>query len=175
MTGKMEKYISLVITFYRSGFFAIILFFISSVIYSQEPPPRPLEVTPVQSLAFGAFTPGVSGGTVTINSDGSRVATGDVILLSLGFSFTTAIFELVANPGTVISLLGWPATTLTGSGGGTMSLQINSTFPVVPFVIITTPPTPTLMNVGGTLTVGTLGSNPAGDYTGTFNITFIQE
>jgi hypothetical protein len=31
------------------------------------------------------------------------------------------------------------------------------------------------MNIGGTLTVGNSASNPPGSYSGTFDITFIQE
>jgi hypothetical protein len=33
----------------------------------------------------------------------------------------------------------------------------------------------TTVLVGGTLTVGSLASNPPGSYTGTFNIIFVQE
>ena len=81
-----------------------IIMFSSRFMSGQEPPPRPLTVTvTAQGLSFGAFSQGATGGTVTIASDGSRSATGDIILLSLGFSFTTALYELVANPGTVVS------------------------------------------------------------------------
>lgn len=153
--------------------FILLLFAVS--IIAQEPPPRPLEVTTTQNISFGAFTIYGSTGTVTINTDGSRSFSGGVILLNFGYSYAVATYELVANPGTMISLLSWPSTTLTGSGGGTMTLNINSTFPATPFTMITTPPTPTILNVGGTLSVGSILANPAGDYTGTFNITFVQE
>jgi hypothetical protein len=149
---------------------------IFNVVKGQEKPPRPAIVTvTTQNLSFGAFTPGVGGGTVTISSAGSRSATGDVILLNLGYSFSTALYEVTANPGTVVSLVNGPDVILTGSGGGSMTLHIGASSPVSPFVITTIPPAFTLLNVGGTLTVGNILANPPGDYSGMFDITFIQE
>jgi hypothetical protein len=60
------------------------------------------------------------------------------------------------------------------TGPGSMTLQINTIYPT-PFIINTTPPLSTLMYIGGVLTVGNPGSNPPGLYSGTFNITFVQE
>jgi Domain of unknown function (DUF4402) len=142
---------------------------------AQEPPPKPVVVTVTRNLGFGAFTHGSSGGTVIINSGGSRFYTGDVILLNLGYSFSAAQYKLVAAPGTVISILNGPDVHLNGSGGGYLVLHIGDSSPVSPFVITTIPPDYTLMNVGGTLTVGNTAANPPGNYSGTFDITFIQE
>jgi hypothetical protein len=143
---------------------------------AQEPPPRPITVTVTgQSLSFGAFSHGPVGGTVTINPDGSRSASGDVILLNLGYSFSTALYEVVANPGTVINLLNGPDVTLPGSNGGSMTLHIGNSDPASPFVTTAVPPASTSLNVGGTLTVSNPGANPPGSYSGTFDITFIQE
>ncbi len=142
---------------------------------AQEPPPRPVDVTVMQNLGFGAFSHGASGGTVTVNTDGSRVATGDVILLSLVYSFTAASYKLIANPGTVISIVNGADVILPGSNGGSMTLHIGSSDPVSPFVIPNGSPPFTLLNIGGTLTVGNSASNPPGSYSGSFDITFIQE
>lgn len=143
--------------------------------YAQEPPPRPLEVTVAQNLGFGAFTHGAAGGTITINAAGSRSASPGIILLNLGYSFSAAIYQLVANPGTVISFLPVSDVTLTGSAGGSMNVHIGASVPAIPFVLNTVPPVYTPMNIGGTLTVGSSGSNPPGNYSGSFDITFIQE
>jgi len=143
--------------------------------FAQEPPPRPVEVTVNQNLGFGAFSHGASGGTITIGTSGVRSSTGTVIPLNLGYSFSTAIYKLIANPGTVISILNGPDVSLPGSNGGSMSLHIGASDPATPFVITTDPPAFTLMQVGGTLTVGNTAANPPGNYNGTFNITFIQE
>jgi len=154
----------------------IILFFtFSPELSAQEPPPRPIEVTVNQNLAFGAFAQGAVGGTISINPASGRSFSGDIILLNLGYTFSAAIYKLVANAGTVVSLLNGPDVSLPGSNGGSMTLHIGASDPVWPFVITTVPPAFTLMNVGGTLTVGNPGSNPPGNYSGTFDITFIQE
>jgi hypothetical protein len=161
-------------TAFRAGFIAIVMFLFTSAVYGQEPPPRPLEITPTQQLSFGAFTLAGAGGTVIIYSNGTRGASGSVIPLSLNPVHSTARFELVANPGTIISLLGWPSSTLT-NGTQTMSFTIDSTLPVLPYVINTVPPNGTTLDIGGTLNVGSILANPAGSYNGTFNITFVQE
>jgi hypothetical protein len=153
----------------------IFLFVFSQEAIAQEPPPRPLEVTVNQNLGFGAFTQGPSGGTITVNSGGVRSSSGAVILLNLGYSFSAATYKLVANAGTVISILNGPDVSLLGSHGGSMILHIGDSDPGSPFVLTASPPAYTLMNVGGTLTVGNPGANPPGSYSGTFYITFIQE
>ncbi len=142
----------------------------------QEPPPRPVTITvTAQQLAFGAFYQGPLGGTVTINPDGSRVSSGDIVLLMLGYSFSTALYEVVGNPGTVVSILNGPDVLLPGSNGGSLTLTIGDSDPASPFVITTIPPTPAMLNIGGTITAGNPASNPPGSYSGTFDITFIQE
>jgi hypothetical protein len=161
--------------FFQVLFLIVVLCTISIQGFAQEPPPRPVQVTVVQNLGFGAFSHGIAGGTITITATGSRSATGTVIPLNLGFSFSAAVFRLVANPGTLITILNGPPATLPGSNGGSMTLTTGATDPVSPFVIPTTPPAYTPMNIGGTLTVGNSAANPPGSYSGTFDITFIQE
>jgi hypothetical protein len=152
----------------------LISLFASIRVYGQEPPPRPITVTASTSLSFGSFSQGASGGTVTVPANGVRIASGDVILLNMTPSYSAAVFEVVGNPGTMVSILSWPAGVLSGTPSGSMTLQINTSYPT-PFVINTTPPFSTLLYIGGVLTVLNPGSNPPGSYTGTFNITFIQE
>ena len=154
----------------------ISFFVIPSILFAQEPPPRPITVTPTaQGLSFGSFSQGPAGGTVTISGTGTRTSSGDIILLNLTPLYTTALFDVVGNPGTMVSLLSGSTAILTGSNGGSMLLTVGETNPVSPYVINTIPPLSTLMYVGGILTVGTPGSNPPGSYSGTFNITLIQE
>jgi hypothetical protein len=168
---KMEKPIRIV---RKPGIIALMIFLLSWIANGQEPPPRPLEITETQQLSFGAFTLSGAGGTVIIYSDGSRGTSGNVIPLSANPVYTTARFELVANRGTIVSLLGWPSSTLT-NGTQTMTFIIDSTLPVLPYVISTVPPIGTTLNLGGTLNVGSILANPAGSYSGTYNITFVQE
>jgi hypothetical protein len=174
MIWKNNKYALLPLA--RTALTALaILFFFAGQIIAQEPPPRPIEVTVSQNLSFGAFTAGISGGTVTVDFSGTRGSTGDVILLNLGYAVFSASYRLVGNPGTVVSILNGTDVPLAGSNGGSMLLHIGTSNPASPFVINTTPPNYTVMSVGATLTVGNAAANPPGSYSGSFFITFIQE
>src|SRR5512133_2710827 len=88
-----------------------------SVVNAQEDPPRPIVVTgnASQHLSFGAFSHGPAGGTATVNPDESRSCSGDVLLLNLGYAYSAALFDIRANPGTVISILNGPDVVLPGS------------------------------------------------------------
>ena len=93
----------------------IFLFITPGQLNAQEDPPRPVQVTvTAQILSFGAFYHGAVGGTVTIDPDDNRSATGDIVLLGMGYSFSSALYEILANPGTVISILNGDDVTLPG-------------------------------------------------------------
>lgn len=141
-----------------------------------EPPPRPLTVTVNLSsnLSFGAFYQGNAGGSVYIYPDGSRSATGDIVLLGMGYSVSTALFDVTAYPGTLVSIL--PGTSvLTGTNGGSLTLKTGEPVTFNPVIINTMPPASTQVRVGGELIIGTPLANPPGDYSGTFDVTFVQE
>jgi hypothetical protein len=144
---------------------------------AQQLPPRPLSVfvNPAQPLSFGAFYHGPLGGSVIVYPNGSRSVSGDVVAANLGFTFSPALFEIEALPGTLVSILNGPDVQLTGSNGGSMMLHIGASEPAAPFVVGTTPPSRTVVTVGGTLSVGNAQSNPAGSYIGTFSVTFIEQ
>ncbi len=151
--------------------FAVFLLLIcQSEVYSQEHPPKPITVSISTNLEFGTFYHGAIGGEVIIGSDGSRSTTGDVFLV--GFASNPLSFFIEANPGTIISMLPVPPVTLTGSGGGSMTMNLGTTDPVLPFV--STTPTTQLI-VGGTLNVSNALANPPGSYSGTIFVTFNQE
>jgi hypothetical protein len=155
----------------------VLLLFVQLKAHSQEQPPRPISiyVNPAQGLIFGAFFQGSTGGTVIIYPDGSRAVTGSIVQANLGFPFSPAIFEVDANPGTLISIMNGPDAILTGSNGGTMSMHIGTSSTGSPFVATATSPARTQVRIGGTLTVGNPLANPSGSYSGTFSVTFIQQ
>jgi len=154
----------------------IFLFAASRQTIAQEPPPRPVQVTvTAQILGFGAFYHGAVGGTVMIAPDDTRSATGDVVLLGMGYLFSSARYEIIANPGTVISILNGPNVNLPGSNGGFLTLQVGASDPVSPFVTTVPYGVITYLNIGGTITVGNSAANPPGNYSGTFDITLVQE
>jgi hypothetical protein len=153
------------------------LFFLQLSVYAQEQPPRPLAiyVSPIQSLSFGSVILGSSGGTVIVYPDGTRSSTGDIILGDFGHSYSPALFEIETNIGTLISVVNGPDAILTGSNGGTMTLKIDSSYPISPFVTTESYPNRTYLRIGGTLIVGNSLANPEGSYSGSFVVTFIQE
>ena len=154
----------------------IFLFITPGQLNAQEDPPRPVQITvTAQILSFGAFYHGAAGGTVTIDPDDTRSATGDIVLLGMGYSFSSALYEILANPGTIISVLNGDDATLTGDNGGTLTLQVGDSDPGSPFVTTVPYGVITYLNVGGILFVGNSGANPPGNYTGTFDITLVQE
>ncbi len=144
MMRKKERSDSLKGNSYRKSILVIILLLCSLQSYAQEPPPRPLEVhTTAQELCFGAFSLAGAGGTVIIYANGSRGYGGNVVLLSVNPVYSTTRLDLIANPGTVVSLLSWPSSTLS-DGTHTMSFQLDSSQPVLPLVITSTPPAATI-------------------------------
>ncbi|HVI47042.1 MAG TPA: DUF4402 domain-containing protein [Chitinophaga sp.] len=163
---------------YISGWpVCITAWLITGTASAQEQPPRPISVfvNPAQGLIFGAFFQGMAGGTVILYPDGSRIATGSIVLANLGYPFSPAIFEIDANRGTVVSILNGPDVLLTGSNGGTISLHIGAASTGSTFITTATPPARNLVKIGGTLTVGSPPANPSGSYSGIFTVTFIKE
>jgi len=154
----------------------VLMYSVSVELKAQEPPPRPIRIdVTAQGLSFGAFYHGAVGGSVVILPSGSRSATGDVVLLGLGFPFSAALFEVHAHPGTVISILNGPDAVLTGIPSGTMTLHIGSSNPSSPFVSNVHFNIAIPLYIGGNLTVGNSAANPPGSYTGTFDITLVRE
>lgn len=144
---------------------------------AQEKPPRPILVTVdvAAQLNFGKFIPFGSGGKVIVDSDGNRqLPLGNVILVN---SYTSAARYVVdAEPGTLITIAPITYATLTGSNGGLLRLDLGE--PRIESRNVSTFVTTnqyTDVFLGGTLTVGSLQANPAGIYSGTFLVTFIQE
>ena len=160
---------------------AIILCCTSVALLAQSPgdslpkDPGRISVYVVQHMNFGVFYQGSTGGTLILSNNGSRSATGDVVAVNQGVSAHTAIFEVEAIPGIMITLQNGPDITLTGSNGGTMNLHLGPPSPASPFVSAVTPPGRTQVYVGGTLTVGSPQVSTAGVYSGTFSIMFFQQ
>ena len=138
-------------------------------------PPRTITLTPTQMINFGRFCVTGSGGTITVGWDGSRTSTGGIILISTPNS-QPAIFEIKLCHGRNVSISFAPTTSLTGSNGGSLTLDIGptekgpsgSSFAVNNDCNFITP-----LRVGGTLHIP--GTAVPGIYTGSFEITLTQE
>lgn len=136
---------------------------------------RPLSFFLVQDMNLGDIVPGPAGGTVRLFPNGTRTATGTIVLS--GSSHQPARFAGLGTPNELISItLAANSIPLNGPGAPmTLSLfEIGST----PTVILSTNPSffrigSVLGNynfpVGGTLAVG--ANQAPGTYVGTFTIT----
>jgi hypothetical protein len=143
-------------------------------VQGQERPPKPIIVTvsTLQHLSFGIFIQAGTYGTVTVDHTGFRSATGNIILPNMSSIVTPALFEIEAIPGTLITIVNGPDSSLHGNNGGAIMLKIENASTGTPFL---TTSDRTNVFIGGTLTVGPLSANPAGNYSGTFQVTFIQQ
>ncbi len=159
---------------YLLSFITACLFAICVSSNAQEKPPRPISVTvsTVQHLSFGPIIPIGAGGTVTVTHYGSREATGNVILPYISANISPALFFVDAEPGTLITIVNGPDIQLSGNNSGFLTLHLGEASTGTPF--ITTGPS-TNVSIGGTLSVGSLMANPAGAYSGSFQVTFIQQ
>lgn len=160
-----------------AGALAIIAIVCTHAGRAQQMPPRPMNiyVSPTQNLGFGAFFQGAGGGTITVAHDGTRSTTGSVIAAGFGFPYSAALFELDAEPGTIISILNGSSVNLAGSNGGFMQLTVGAASTGPSFVSSAVPPARTMISVGGTLSVGNVLASPPGDYSGTFEVIFFQQ
>jgi len=154
---------------------SIFMILISIPAQAQEHPPRPLQVSIYQNLNFGAVIQGSIGGHIIIDPEGSRTIFGDIIPVNLGYNYYPAIFNIEAIPGSLITIVNGPDITLTGSNGGTLLMKIGLSIPGSPFVANQIPPFRNEVRIGGTLYIGNSAANPAGNYIGTFSVTFIQQ
>lgn len=154
--------------------FLLLIIVIGSPSRAQEQPPKPItvKVRNYQPLTFGTFIQSGTYGTVTISPEGARTATGSVILPNISSITTAALFDVESIPGTLITIVNGPDAILTGSNTGTLVLKIGDSYPQSPLI---STGEHTLVTIGGTLIVGPLSANAAGNYSGTFMITFIQQ
>ncbi len=165
------------IRFYKTTFWLLVFMFSLIETKAQENPPIPVqvEVNTSQFLNFGAFTVGTGVGTVTVNSDGIRTNNGDTFLLNMGATPSAALFDLTANPGTIIQIQPQSSINLTGTNGGNITLNIDSFSTGQTFITTASPPLPNAVYVGGTLSLEGSSANPPGQYNGTFTLTFIHQ
>ena len=153
-------------------------FVVSNSTFAQQPfpPPLQLQVFTIQGLGFGSFFAGGTGGTIQINPSGGRTTTGTVIGLPADPGMQ-AIFNVRLIPGRLVHINLSNSATLYRSGGSESLTVTNFTSDKPGNIFITSGGQPFInpVQVGATLNVGNISTNPAGVYSGSFSVTFIQE
>jgi len=165
-------------SFLKLLFLSAVLFFCVSFSSAQPVlPQRAISVTPTQGIHFGTFClTGSSGGTITVGYDGSRNKTGDIALFMKAPTAHPAIFEIKLCEGRNVIISFDVTTTLTGSNGGSFTLDLGPTEKGIngaSFLTNSDCNFITPLRMGGTLHVP--GSAIPGTYTGSFAITFNQQ
>lgn len=128
-----------------------------------------LAVSTVGDLGFGNFVAG-SGGAIVISTNGTRNATGDVLLLTSATvsagAFNVSDFDPANASATYSILLPANDTVTLSSGSNTMTLRDFVSNPSGSGILSGGSQT---LNVGATLVVG--ANQPPGNYSGTYTIT----
>jgi len=174
--NKQNKYsMSKSISWFVALLFCVLGF--SELTIAQEKPPIPItvRVNTAKQLYFGKIIPlSNSGGYVSVDFNGSPTYNGVVILN--GFACSEALYEVEAEPGVLFNIV-YPDPNPRLSRGG-FYLQMHLGDPNVDskygYQFITHTKY-TYVHIGGTLDVGSLLANPAGVYSGSFDVTFIQQ
>ena len=108
---------------------------------------------------------------MTIPCAGSRRATGSIILIQ-SHPGCPAILQFTTDNTNVVTLTTGNIVNLTSSSGGSITLQINDFYPASSFSPIIGQNNVT---IGGTLSVGPQSSTPAGNYRGSYDVTFNEQ
>jgi hypothetical protein len=128
-----------------------------------------LAITNTQALGFGKFVAG-SGGTITIDTNGARSASGGVALI-ISAGGTAATFNITeSNPdvsNAYIVELPPNGTVTLSSGSNSMAID---NFVSNPSGLLSGTQT---LSVGATLTIGP--NQPVGSYSGSFSVTVVYQ
>ena len=140
-------------------------------------PQRSNTVRATQAIHFGSFCiTGGSGGTITVDPNGIRSSTGDILLLNIPPFAQPAIFEIKLNQKPTVCINFEPPYIPLYGSSGSIELNLGPTNQGPDGTCFSLNPNhniASLLRVGGILTV--TGSPSAGLYSGNFAIKFTQQ
>lgn len=131
-----------------------------------------LTATETSQLSFGRFAPNNQGGQIRISPQGERNAIGSLALG--GGTFNPGSFYITGQSGSsfTITLPNTPAVLTNVSKAKTMLVSQWESNPPAGIGAGILEGGSLAVNVGATLTVGSLDDNPVGVYSGTYSIVF---
>lgn len=160
---------------YRKILFLIIVFSYNFAFAQPVLPQRSITLNPTQPLSFGSFCDSGNGGTISVDWQGIRTTTGDIIALPSSEGMP-AIFDIKLCQGRNI-IITYPVTsTLINSTGNALTLDIGPTEKGVSGAVFSTEENCnfiTILRVGATLHIPP--NTILGDYTGSFTVSFDQQ
>lgn len=131
-----------------------------------------LTATETAELNFGRFSPETTGGVVKLTPDGIRSSAGTVALS--GGTHNAASFYITGQYDATfsITLPSSPAILTNVSSAKTMTVSAWESEPPAGIGTGVLEGGSLAVNIGATLTVGSMNDNPVGIYAGTYSITF---
>jgi len=166
---------------YKTSFWLLLCFISVMEANAQENPPIPIEVEvrTSRNLNFGSFTAGNSGGNVSVSFDNQRTVDGDIFELNFGQPVSAALFDVYANPGTIIQMVAMGPFILENQETGLQIQLFIDSFSTGQKTFVTQAPSAQIPNevfVGGTLSIPSDNSgNLPGVYFGNFTLNFIHQ
>jgi hypothetical protein len=131
-----------------------------------------LTATETSQLNFGRFSPEQQGGQINLSPQGELNASGSLVLA--GGTHNPASFNITGQTDASfsISLPSTPAILTNFSNSKTMTVSGWESLPPAGIGAGVLKGGSLAVNVGATLTVGSMNDNPVGVYSGTYSITF---
>jgi hypothetical protein len=158
-------------------FFLLLILYLYTGILAAQPAlsPNTFNAVAIEPIQFGDFYDLGGGGTITVDWQGTRSTTGD-ILARPGSIVRPALFKIVVCQGGNVTISFEPTTTLTTSNGDVLVLDIGPTEKGLNgalFALTNNCNFKTTIRVGGTLHIPE--NSTTGIFTGSFEIYFKQQ
>ncbi|MDP4278211.1 MAG: DUF4402 domain-containing protein [Bacteroidota bacterium] len=133
----------------------------------------PVTAVETELLNFGKIVPETGGGTIKITSGNERTATGDITLLD--DVFNAGKFVVSAVPNSLVSITLPQTTQKLTLANGNAEIGVDNFESNVPVggQVIRQSDGKAEVSIGATLHIGNGLSNPAGFYTGTYEVVFM--
>jgi len=158
-------------------FFLLIILYLYTGILAAQPglSPNTFKVVAIEPIQFGDFYDLGGGGTITIDWQGIRSTTGDILAIPSSV-VRPALFEIALCQGGNVTVTFEPTTTLISSKGDVLVLEVGATEKGLNgalFALTNNCNFKTTIRVGGTLHIPE--NSTAGIFTGSFEIYFKQQ
>jgi len=133
----------------------------------------PVTAMETELLNFGKIVPEASGGSVVISPTGERTASGSILLMDENYSAGT--FTIAGVPNSLVSIVLPQSAQRLSLTNGNSEITVDGFTSNVPpgGQIVRQSDGKTEISIGATLFIGNGLSNPAGYYTGTYEVVFM--